>query len=77
MTRVETLREQASILRALAATFDDQVIRGDLLRLAERCEELATRMAAAIQQAASGSIEALGQPRSEPGTKRTPDTSTK
>lgn len=61
MTRVETLREQASILRAVAASFDDQVIRSDLLRLAERCEELAARMAAAIQRDASRPIGELGQ----------------
>jgi len=61
MTRVETLREQASVLRALAASFDDASIRADLVRLAERCEELAARMAAAIQQTASRSIDDLGR----------------
>ena len=61
MTRVETLREQASILRAVAASFDDEVIRTDLLRLAQRCDELAARMAAAIQRDASRPIRELGQ----------------
>lgn len=52
MTRVETLREQAGILRALAESFDDEVIRGDLLRVAERCDDLANRIAAALQREA-------------------------
>ena len=68
MTRVETLREQASVLRALAASFDDPSIRTDLLRLAERCEELATRMAAAIQQASSRAIDDLGRDPIKLGT---------
>jgi len=37
----ETLREQAKILRTVATYFEAHLIRKDLLRLAERCEELA------------------------------------
>ncbi len=77
MTRVETLREQASILRAVAASFDDDVIRNDLLRLAERCEELATRIAAAIQQNASRPISDLGRKPIELSTTIGSDASTK
>jgi hypothetical protein len=72
MTRVQTLREQASILRKLAESFDDQVIRGDLVRLAERCEDLANKIAVALQREAS-------RPRSdppEPGATATADPST-
>lgn len=50
MTRVQTLREQASVLRALARTFNDETIRSDLLGLADHCEELARRMAIVIEQ---------------------------
>ena len=35
------LRESAHRLRAIAATFDHPIVRGDVLRLAEKCEELA------------------------------------
>lgn len=41
MTEVVMLREQARILRALASTFDDPVLRDDVLRLSETCEQLA------------------------------------
>ena len=37
----ETLREQARVLRSVATHFEAHLIREDLLRLAERCEELA------------------------------------
>ena len=40
-TEPETLREQARILRTVATCFEAHLIRQDLLRLAERCEELA------------------------------------
>ncbi len=53
MTRVETLREQASVLRTLAESFDDKVIRGDLLRVAERCEDIADKILEALQREAS------------------------
>lgn len=67
MTRVETLREQASILRTLAESFNDAVIRGDLLRVADRCEDLATRIAAALQQEKS-------RPKADPLDVRIPPT---
>ena len=41
MERVATLREQASVLRALARSFDIAPIRDQLLDLAERCDALA------------------------------------
>lgn len=41
MTRVETFREQASILRTLAKSFELPTLRGDLIALAKRCEALA------------------------------------
>jgi hypothetical protein len=44
MERVAMLREQASILRKLAGSFDIQSIRDRLLDLAARCEELARSM---------------------------------
>jgi hypothetical protein len=37
----ESLREQANALRLLATYFEAHLIRDDLLRLAERCEEVA------------------------------------
>jgi hypothetical protein len=50
MNRVETLREQASILRSLAKAFDSPTICGDLLGLAKRCEELAAEAEREIMQ---------------------------
>ena len=41
MERVETLREQASVLRSLAKSFDSLSFEGDLMALAKRCAELA------------------------------------
>jgi hypothetical protein len=41
MYRVETLREQARILRTLAKFFDSPPLRGDVLVLAKRSDELA------------------------------------
>jgi hypothetical protein len=41
MERIATLREQASVLRTLASSFDIQSIRDQLLDLAVRCEQLA------------------------------------
>ena len=37
----EPLREQACVLRLVATYSEAHLIRDDLLRLAERCEELA------------------------------------
>jgi len=44
MERIATLREQASTLRLLAASFDIRSIKDQLLDLAGRCEELAKSM---------------------------------
>ena len=66
MTRVETLREQASLLRKLASSFDDQVIQSDLVRLAERCEDLASKIAVALQREASRPKSDPPDPRSTP-----------
>jgi hypothetical protein len=57
MTRVETLREQARVLRSLAGSFDDDVIRNDLATLARRCEETAVRIEASIRQNLSRPID--------------------
>jgi len=40
MERITVLREQASVLRALAGSFDVKEIRDQLLDLAARCEEM-------------------------------------
>lgn len=58
MERIAMLREQASILRALAGSFDIPVIRDRLVELADRCDELASSIeenpqAAGIKPAAS------------------------
>ena len=42
--RVATLREQASVLRTLAGSFDIKTIRDQLLELAARCDGLAKSM---------------------------------
>ncbi len=63
MTRVQTLREQARVLRALAGSFDDETIRTDLLSLAERCEETAARIAESIRETMSRPIHAQRPPK--------------
>jgi hypothetical protein len=57
MTRVQTLREQARVLRSLAGSFDDESIKGDLTALAERCEEMAMRIEEKIRHAMSRPID--------------------
>lgn len=74
MTRVETLREQASVLRTLANSFNDELIRSDLVRVAERCEELANRIAATIQRQGSRPIGDPGT--AEPHVRSTPTVGT-
>jgi hypothetical protein len=44
MERVATLREQSSVLRTLAHSFDIQAIRDQLLDLATRCDMLANSL---------------------------------
>jgi hypothetical protein len=53
----EMLREQASVLRSLAGTFADDVICQDLVRLAERCEQLAAKADSGIREAPSNPID--------------------
>jgi hypothetical protein len=57
MTRVETLREQARVLRSLASSFDAHVIAQDLTKLAERCEELAAQIEHSIRRDLSKPID--------------------
>ena len=56
MERVATLREQASVLRALARSFDIAPIQNQLLDLAERCEELAYSLEADPENAGLAAI---------------------
>jgi hypothetical protein len=56
MTRVDTLREQALVMRALAQTFDSPALRSELMVLAKRCEELAGEAAREISQRQSRPI---------------------
>lgn len=44
MTLTEALRKQASALRLLATDFEADLIRDDLIRLGERCDELADKV---------------------------------
>jgi hypothetical protein len=44
MERIATLREQSSVLRTLARSFDIQTIRDQLLDLATRCDMLANSL---------------------------------
>ena len=49
MRSVSMLIEQARILRSLATTFDECVIREDLRKLAEKCEALAKSVQASAE----------------------------
>ena len=42
MTEAMMLHEQARVLRELASAADQPLIRNDLFKLAEKCEELAS-----------------------------------
>ena len=57
MTRVKTLREQARVLRSLANSFDDDAIRQNLIKLAERCEELAAGIEQSIRRGSTKPAE--------------------
>lgn len=57
MTRVGQLREQARVLRVLAASFDIASIRDELLVLSERCETLAASIEKTIDQSLSAPID--------------------
>jgi hypothetical protein len=56
MTRIETLREQAHVMRTLARSFDSPALRGELMALARRCEELAAEAAREIAERQSQPI---------------------
>jgi len=49
MDRIATLREQASVLRALAGSFDIHTIRDQLIELAARCDDLANSIERDLQ----------------------------
>ncbi len=63
MTRVQTLREQARVLRSLAGSFDDETIRTDLLSLAQQCEQTAARIAESIRETMSRPIDDQRPPK--------------
>ena len=44
MQRVEVLKQQAELLRRMAASFNAPVIKEDLLNMAELCETVAERV---------------------------------
>jgi hypothetical protein len=56
MTRIETLREQAHVMRALARSFESPALRSELMSLATRCEELAGEAAREISERQSRPI---------------------
>jgi hypothetical protein len=50
MGRIETLREQADLLRRLAMSFQSPQIKEDLLSLAERCDRLAAKFSRGLAE---------------------------
>jgi hypothetical protein len=68
MTRVGQLREQARVLRVLAASFDIPSIREELQALSERCETLAASIEKTVKQNLSAPIDSS----SKGPTRRTP-----
>ena len=50
MTHVEQLREQAKVLRTLAASFDNARIKQQLIAIAAQCEEWADAREQAIRE---------------------------
>ena len=61
MQRVETLREQANLLRRLAESFELPQIKEDLLNLAARCDQLAAHVARVLAEERARPIGALGK----------------
>ncbi len=61
MARVETLREQANLLRRLAESFEMPQIKEDLLNLAERCDQLAASVARLLAEERARPIADLGK----------------
>ena len=68
MQRVETLREQANLLRRLADSFETPQIKEDLLNLAARCDQLAASVARLLADERARPIADLGKR----GTKERP-----
>ena len=72
MTEAGTLLEQARRLRALAPKFDQAIIKDDVLRLAERCEEMAQTAHDAVVERwryrTAASIAAIPHRAPQPGT---------
>lgn len=61
MERVATLREQASVLRSLARSFDIAPIRDQLLELASRCDALATSLETEPETACAGRLSGAAE----------------
>ena len=59
MERIDALREQLAILRALANSFDDQSLREQLLDLAAQCDEFAK----SIEESKQGAVDPKSGPR--------------
>ena len=58
MTHAEQLREQAKVLRTLAASFDVARIRYQLIEIAAQCEEWATEREQALRDGREPPLEA-------------------
>ena len=51
MQRTETLRQQATLMRIMAESFEQSpVLRDDLLALAKRCEEMVDKVAREVSE---------------------------
>jgi len=68
MQRVETLREQADLLRRLAESFDSAQIKDELQNLASRCDQLAAKVAREIAEQRSRPIADLAKTSPEKET---------
>ena len=61
MQRIETLREQANLMRRLAESFDIPQIKEELQRLAERCDQLAAKVTREVAEQRSRPIADLAK----------------
>ena len=68
MHRVQTLKEQADLLRRLADSFEMPRIKEDLLNLAERCDQLAAKAARELAEQGSRPLADVAKS----GSKETP-----
>ncbi len=64
MKRADYLREQASLLRGIAKTFDIRSIRDRILALAEECEQLARLVEKTVTNEEPGARSAPPRARS-------------